>query len=263
MSKRKQTPINQSSRENTCWSASGDVFQLVGVPAIAGSPEEMDLRGGSAPCLRIIREASSYEGEEPDPHGDEMSGLVVQHLVEDNARELARKVERERAGLSRKPKPTLLEGALKELAIKMDVDAQCCTLFRQSLEHMRGAWSFGIVYDVEERELASGNTNLRGYALIPPLFDGMYGASFCRASEHKGWYAAGLAKKGMQPKLQHATVLREVRAAPGSQLVFPDALDFLDADYVRLRLLAVSPYPIKYLREWVREKNRVAGRGVN
>lgn len=83
----------------------------------------------------------------------------------------------------------------------------------------------------------------------------------CELGEDTGYYMVGLAVHGMRPSLPHATVLREVRAAPGSRLVFPEALAFVDADFVRLRMTAVSPFPIKYLREWLREKVRVRSTG--
>lgn len=74
--------------------------------------------------------------------------------------------------------------------------------------------------------------------------------AFARTGEKEGYYRVGVIGDGMQSKLVRASVLRKVRAAEGSSLLFPQALPLLDMVFVRLRALTVVPFPIKYLREW-------------
>ena len=56
----------------------------------------------------------------------------------------------------------------------------------------------------------------------------------------------------MNTSIANASLVREVRAVDDSALLFPAALTFMDVDFVRMRELSITPFPLKYLREWVR-----------
>lgn len=111
-----------------------------------------------------------------------------------------------------------------------------------------------------EKQLLAGNNKLKGTEARERYFGDLCGLSFMPTTENHGYYRIGAAGPGMNSSLPSATILREVVAAPGSKLLFPEALKFLDVDYVRMRMLAVTPWPLKYLNEWLRERDRTAKR---
>ena len=75
--------------------------------------------------------------------------------------------------------------------------------------------------------------------------------SFAKVSETEALYYASIVGAGMQTTVPKAAILREVRAAKGSKLLFEELLPTMDVDFVRLRELTVLPFPFKHLREWV------------
>ena len=76
--------------------------------------------------------------------------------------------------------------------------------------------------------------------------------AFAPCGEDAGYYRVGVVGYGMNRTVANASLLREVRTVEGSRLLFPDALKLMDADFVRMRELSITMFPLKYLREWVR-----------
>ena len=55
----------------------------------------------------------------------------------------------------------------------------------------------------------------------------------------------------MKYSMERACVIREVEAVADSKLIFNDVLPLMGVEFVRNGMLTVTPFPFKYLREYI------------
>lgn len=99
---------------------------------------------------------------------------------------------------------------------------------------------------------AEGGKPRRDAASRNRLFADVTDIAFARGEDSIGYYRVGIVGSGMNTSIANASLVREVHAVGGSKLLFPEALCLMDVDFVRMRALSMTPFPLKYLREWVR-----------
>lgn len=64
-------------------------------------------------------------------------------------------------------------------------------------------------------------------------------------------FTVGEIGNGMKYTIERASVIREIQAVEGSQLVFRELLPLMGVEFVRYGMLTVVPFPFKYLREYI------------
>lgn len=99
---------------------------------------------------------------------------------------------------------------------------------------------------------AEGGKPRRDVASRERLFADVTDIAFARGDDSIGYYRVGIVGYGMNTSIANASLVREVRTKGNSKLLFPEALCLMDVDFVRMRELSITPFPLKYLREWVR-----------
>ena len=83
-------------------------------------------------------------------------------------------------------------------------------------------------------------------------FSGVIDINYFQHTDTSARFCVGVIGEGMKPKLERASVIREVQAEDDSKLIFEDLLPLMGVDFVKLGMLTVIPFPFKYLREYAR-----------
>ena len=105
------------------------------------------------------------------------------------------------------------------------------------------------------KEMDKFGTNIsrgpRGRSLYFNNTVDMYLSTISAGKGGYGYYQVGLRGKGMQFSATHrASIVREVHATTDSDLLLNQLLPLLDVDFIRPGEMTVTPFPLKYLREW-------------
>ena len=66
-------------------------------------------------------------------------------------------------------------------------------------------------------------------------------------------YSVGEIGNGMKYTIERASVVREIQAVEGSELIFKKLLPLMGVEFVRYGMLTVLPFPFKYLREYIEQ----------
>ncbi|QSS96117.1 hypothetical protein [Psychroflexus sp. ALD_RP9] len=74
--------------------------------------------------------------------------------------------------------------------------------------------------------------------------------SFRQNKSH--FYFVGIKGKGIQQTISRASVIRKIDTFKNSQYLFDKLLPLMNVDFVKNGDLTVLPFPIKYLREWIK-----------
>ena len=69
---------------------------------------------------------------------------------------------------------------------------------------------------------------------------------------NKQYYFVGIKGKGIQQQIARASIIREIKPVDDSKLLFEKLLPLMNIDFVKNGDLTVIPFPLKYLREWVK-----------
>lgn len=64
-------------------------------------------------------------------------------------------------------------------------------------------------------------------------------------------YSVGEIGNGMKYTIERASIVREIQAVQGSELIFKKLLPLMGVEFVRYGMLTVVPFPFKYLREYI------------
>ena len=65
------------------------------------------------------------------------------------------------------------------------------------------------------------------------------------------YYFVGIKGKGIQQQIARASIIRVIEPVDNSKLLFKNLLPLMNVDFVKNGDLTVTPFPLKYLREWV------------
>jgi len=68
----------------------------------------------------------------------------------------------------------------------------------------------------------------------------------------KHFYFVGIKGSGIQQQISRASVIREIEAINNSEFIFDKILPLMNVDFVKNGDLTVIPFPLKYLREWIK-----------
>ncbi|MGH1383994.1 MAG: hypothetical protein ACRBBL_04685 [Kordia sp.] len=66
------------------------------------------------------------------------------------------------------------------------------------------------------------------------------------------YYFVGIKGKGIQQTISRASVIREITVYKNSEYIFDKLLPLMNVDFVKNGDLTVLPFPIKFLREWIK-----------
>ncbi len=69
------------------------------------------------------------------------------------------------------------------------------------------------------------------------------------------YYFVGTKGSGIQQHISRASVIREVEIINNSEFLFDKLLPLMNVDFVKNGDLTVLPFPLKYLREWIKSAN--------
>ena len=69
----------------------------------------------------------------------------------------------------------------------------------------------------------------------------------------KLYYYVGIKGEGIQQQISRASTIREIESYEGSEIIFDRLTSLMNVDFVKNGELTVFPFPIKYLREWVKQ----------
>ncbi len=69
---------------------------------------------------------------------------------------------------------------------------------------------------------------------------------------NKFYYFVGVKGSGIQQQISRASTIREIEIINGSEFLFDKLLPLMNIDFVKNGELTVLPFPLKYLREWIR-----------
>lgn len=87
----------------------------------------------------------------------------------------------------------------------------------------------------ERREYLSGNIDI----------------NYIEQDEMLARFSVGEIGNGMKYTIERASVVREIQAVEGSELIFKKMLPLMGVEFVRYGMLTVVPFPFKYLREYI------------
>ena len=65
------------------------------------------------------------------------------------------------------------------------------------------------------------------------------------------YYFVGTKGKGIQQTIPRASVIREIETHGMSEYIFDKLLPLMNVDFVKNGNLTVTPFPIKYLKEYI------------
>lgn len=66
------------------------------------------------------------------------------------------------------------------------------------------------------------------------------------------YYFVGLKGSGIQQHISRASIIREIEIINNSEFLFDKLLPLMNVDFVKNGELTVFPFPLKYLREWMK-----------
>ena len=69
---------------------------------------------------------------------------------------------------------------------------------------------------------------------------------------NKFYYFVGVKGSGIQQQISRASVIREIEIINDSDFLFDKLLPLMNVDFVKNGELTVLPFPLKYLREWIK-----------
>lgn len=67
-------------------------------------------------------------------------------------------------------------------------------------------------------------------------------------------FSVGEIGNGMKYTIERASVVREIQAVDGGKLIFEELLPLMGVEFVRYGMLTVTPFPFKYLREYIEKE---------
>jgi len=68
----------------------------------------------------------------------------------------------------------------------------------------------------------------------------------------KQFYFVGIKGSGIQQQISRASVIRQIKKVNKSEFIFEKLLPLMNVDFVKNGDLTVIPFPLKYLREWIK-----------
>ena len=92
---------------------------------------------------------------------------------------------------------------------------------------------------------------LRGEEARNDYMSGTLDINYLEESEKVAKFCVGEIGSGMKYSMERACVIREVEAVADSKLIFNDVLPLMGVEFVRNGMLTVTPFPFKYLREYI------------
>lgn len=66
------------------------------------------------------------------------------------------------------------------------------------------------------------------------------------------YYFVGVKGDGIQQEISRASVIREIKTINDSDFIFDKLLPLMNVDFVKNGQLTALPFPLKYLREWIK-----------
>lgn len=92
---------------------------------------------------------------------------------------------------------------------------------------------------------------LRGQEERSRYLSGNIDINYFDCDEGHAKYTVGEIGNGMKYTIERASVVREIQAVQGSELIFRKLLPLMGVEFVRYGMLTVVPFPFKYLREYI------------
>lgn len=91
---------------------------------------------------------------------------------------------------------------------------------------------------------------MRGEESRHEFLSGSTDINYFKICDVKARFCIGEIGSGMKYTIERASVVREVEAVDGSQLIFKELLPLMGVEFARYGMLTVMPFPFKYIREF-------------
>lgn len=91
---------------------------------------------------------------------------------------------------------------------------------------------------------------LRGEEARKDYLSGVIDVNYYAVSDNIARFCVGEIGSGMKYAMERASVIREIRAAEDSAMIFEEVLPLMGVEFVRYGMMTVIPFPFKYLREF-------------
>ncbi len=113
-----------------------------------------------------------------------------------------------------------------------------------------GWFTIPEIFEIK-KELSGGNSELRGKEkrdeLLFPVVD-----IKTFVTDGDRYYFVGTIGEGMQSSVQRASLIRRIERFENSESLFEKLLPLMNVSFVRNKQLTITPFPFKYLREYVK-----------
>ena len=106
------------------------------------------------------------------------------------------------------------------------------------------------IFEIWNR-LKQGDTSIRNKEARSKLLASITDINYFENENHQ-YYFVGLAGSGMQSKVVHAVHIHEIVSYPGDKTDVSPILELLQVVIVRNGLMSAMPFPIKYLKEYIK-----------
>lgn len=193
--------------------------------------------------VNLIKDTNKYSVPDIEQIGDILKEVSENHLF--NGDEVVSLLRNTSLSTSNKKVSAEIEALIPSIELKK-------TYSKKDVMNMLS----GRTTKKEVVKFVYENTGIKLYAYLRgeecrnDLLSGNIDINFIRIGNDSAMYCVGEVGNGLKYTFERTSVMREIQAVPGSEMIFEKLLPLMGVEFVRYGMLTVVPFPFKYLREY-------------